>query len=99
MQIENEIRLGRVEKLWEFCLKWACIAAGLWIIVFILPGCSDGSYEEQQAIALRNQRFFNACMPGIDEIKEVKWTHGTLICFPKGKPRQPIVVTEEKDYD
>lgn len=95
----DEIRLGRgQESLKRLLVRGLLILAVLWIVLFLLPGCDDGEFERQQRIAEFSQRFVNACMPELKELKIIRWENGQLICYPLGTKRQPVVVTN-KDYE
>lgn len=98
--VVNEIRLGRKETLERLLVKGLIALAVLWIVLFMLPGCGDGTYEQQQLIAERNARFFNSCLPEVKQPMVVEWKKGQLICYPKGVRRQPTVVADMNvDYD
>lgn len=58
----------------------------------LMCACSDGEYERMQRRAEFNQRFVNAAMPRLGEPTECEITHDHLVCYPKGKRRQPIPV-------
>ena len=73
MAVENEIKLGQLQqqtKL-EFLLRWACLAAALWICLFILPGC-DGEVERLQAQAEWQAKMTRAATPKKGELVTIR---------------------------
>ena len=100
MAVENQIRLGQ-DSLQKFLIRWGCLAAALWIVLFILPGCADPELDHQQQVAERNARFWNACAAMGKQRIVNEWQNGQLVCYAwdkkPGKHQTPAVIASAED--
>ena len=97
MAVENEIRLGQSSKL-EFLIRWGCLAAALWIVLFILPGCDDGTFARLQAEAEFNQKMARATTPHKGElvtVKQISEGHYIVRRYNRGLKETYVVARED----
>lgn len=67
------------------------LIALLFMSGLILTAC-DGEVQRLQREAEFNARFTRGAMPRVGEPRVCEFQSDKIICYPKGKPRQPQIV-------